>query len=707
MDSDATTPAEDLAALKYGSFVIVRDAAGTLRMLGEGTFGRTYLARHQYLNTLAALKVITDRFATEHAARERFLSEGRALVRLDHRHIARLHDFGEAGGALFYAMEYCAGGDLAQRMKSSGALPLSEWMQVARQLASALECCHAAGFFHRDIKPSNIMLARPDGPLVTKLIDFGLVQAELTDPTGDANLVGTPLYASPEQLREEPIDARSDLFSLGMTLWHLALGTPPETGTSAKIIASRLSKESYAALLPAQLPTPLRTLLAQLVEKDHTQRIASAEELSGRLAEAVRTLGLPATAGESATRTRVPTRSVAPSTPAPESEQTLVASPVTRPGTAAASHAQLRTPPPAPSPRATRSAPDAFPSSPVQPIARRSVLKPVLALAVLSAVAAAAFVFVKPLFMGKGATQLETRESNAFPATATIDLAGDFPQQCTFSVNGAPAQARFDAGLWRVPVGGQQPPLDVSAVAPGYRPAVIRIAGLGEINTPHPLTFERNKGTLIFTRNGPSDYSRATVKMEEALPAESGVVTVERVTRSKGFINPEERLELATGKWLVTLEGANGRVVRPRIFQRVEIEDRSEKICALPRTIAGTFKGSLRDRDGAGDAELLIEMGLTEGTITDTRGGISRRGRVEGFRVDGSGALTALAKFSHSAEAPGYDEQITAMLVGEAGDLEVKIVEALTDEESVKKRMNRAPFAETEWSRTGTLQRRR
>src|SRR5205085_6209201 len=120
-----------------------------------------------------------------------------------------------------------------------------------QQIAGALKCAHAAGFIHRDLKPSNIMLIEDGEPLFTKLIDFGLVQPSVPgatrshlsdDQSADgARFLGTPLFASPEQLREEPMDVRTDLFSLGVTLWYLALGGPPESGSSAAIAASRLS----------------------------------------------------------------------------------------------------------------------------------------------------------------------------------------------------------------------------------------------------------------------------------------------------------------------------------------------------------------------------------------------------------------------------------------------------------------------------------
>lgn len=267
--------------IRYGSFEVELDANGQPLVLGRGTFGSTYLARHRFLDTLAALKVINERFAARPDARGRFLSEARSVAKLDHKHIARVQDFGETGGVLFYAMEYCSGGTLEERIGRLGPSSVEEWIAIARQVASALACCHAAGFIHRDLKPSNLMLAQESGPLVVKLIDFGLVYSDRKqDPEESAEGgVGSPLYASPEQLKEGELDAKSDLFSLGMSLWHLAIGSAPDKGTTREIIERRLSLESYDPELPSSLPSELRVILGALLEKNPLKRPASATVL--------------------------------------------------------------------------------------------------------------------------------------------------------------------------------------------------------------------------------------------------------------------------------------------------------------------------------------------------------------------------------------------------------------------------------------------
>ena len=287
--------------VQFGNFDIMNDAEGRPLALGKGTFGRTYQARHRYLDTIVALKIINERYAADAGVRQRFLVEARAVARLSHPHIARLYDFGEVDGVLHYAMEYCGGGSLADHVAKNGPFGVGQVLEVGQQIAGALKCAHGAGFIHRDLKPSNIMLTEAKGPLFAKLIDFGLVQPSLPEATQSVRedqsadgerFLGTPLFASPEQLKEEPMDIRTDLFSLGMTLWYLLLGRAPDSGSSAEIAASRLSPESYVTQLPAALPSQLRDVLARLLQKDRKNRFASAAEVFAAFNACATALGL-------------------------------------------------------------------------------------------------------------------------------------------------------------------------------------------------------------------------------------------------------------------------------------------------------------------------------------------------------------------------------------------------------------------------------
>lgn len=290
--------------VRFGSFEILRTEEGKQHLLGKGAFGRTYKARHVFLERTVALKIINDKFLTDAKARERFLHEARAAAKLSHPHIAQILDFGETDGILYYAMEYCSGGDLADYVKRNGPLSVVQTVQIGLQVASALQCAHGAGFIHRDLKPSNLMLASPDGPIVTKLIDFGLVIAAPVEdappidpddmPTIEQRFIGTPLFASPEQLLVQPLDARSDFFALGMTLWFLILGTAPDQGNSAAIVAARLKADSYAPRLPRKLPQAFAAVVARLLEKKPENRFANATQLVAAFGKCAAGLGLPA-----------------------------------------------------------------------------------------------------------------------------------------------------------------------------------------------------------------------------------------------------------------------------------------------------------------------------------------------------------------------------------------------------------------------------
>ncbi len=302
MAAEPLLSAEEKATekVRFGNFEVMNDPEGRPVLLGKGTFGRTYQARHCFLDIIVALKIITERYVADAAVRQRFLTEARAVAKLSHPHIARLYDFGEKDGVLHYAMEYCGGGSLADYVAKNGPLPLRRTIEIAQQISGALKCAHTAGFIHRDLKPSNIMLTAQDGPVFAKLIDFGLVQPSVPgatrsfaeDQSADGpRFLGTPLFASPEQLREEPMDVRTDLFSLGMTLWFLMAGRPPESGSSAEVAASRLNRESYAARLPANLPPQFRDVLVRLLEKDRRNRFATAADLFNSLNACAAALG--------------------------------------------------------------------------------------------------------------------------------------------------------------------------------------------------------------------------------------------------------------------------------------------------------------------------------------------------------------------------------------------------------------------------------
>src|SRR5437016_2178409 len=218
--------------------------------LGAGGMGEVYLAQDTRLERKVALKMLPAYLTTEDERVRRFQQEARAASALNHTNIITIYEIGEMNSRHFMATEFINGETLFERLKA-GPMKISDALDVSAQVTSALCAAHQAGIVHRDIKPGNIML-RTDG--IVKVLDFGL--ATLTEPKSDdleaATLVktkegivmGTAHYMSPEQARGQKMDARTDIFSLGVVLYEMIAGRPPFEGdTSSDIIVSILQKE--------------------------------------------------------------------------------------------------------------------------------------------------------------------------------------------------------------------------------------------------------------------------------------------------------------------------------------------------------------------------------------------------------------------------------------------------------------------------------
>lgn len=265
-------------APSFGRYRFVLDQDGKPLLLGSGSAAKTYLATHSLLNLPVVLKVIHEALAFDPETRQRFLNEARAIAQLRHPHIAELRDCGEEDGALFCAMEYCDGGDLESLVQAQGPLPPLTALRFCRQAAQALVYVHHQGFLHRDLKPSNLMLSLVSGrnEATLKLIDFGLVKAlgQASGLTQQGQFRGTLHYTSPEQLRGDALDERTDVFSLGMTLWYLLEGQLPLASGAQDIARRRLSGLSHAEDLAESMPASLRGLLSQMLQPDPRLRLS-------------------------------------------------------------------------------------------------------------------------------------------------------------------------------------------------------------------------------------------------------------------------------------------------------------------------------------------------------------------------------------------------------------------------------------------------
>ena len=317
--SDSPQPPPTDAALRYHHYEILRGEDGTLLELGRGSMGVTYKAQDVNLRVPVALKVIDADYATHPRARDLFLREARSAARLRHPNVATVYHFGTRdpdpdtlgslmgedpmGTACFYAMEFVDGETLDARVRRVGPLPPGEALEIALQIARALVAAEARGLIHRDLKPANVMLAG-DGMSASehrreqtwvKVIDFGLAKAMgdaaaveggsfgagWAGPLTHGAFVGTPGFASPEQSEMAEVDVRSDVYSLGATLWFALTGHLPYEGDT---LAEVHDRQVHRPLPVAQLtdvctPPPLIELLTTMLAPDPARRPASARAL--------------------------------------------------------------------------------------------------------------------------------------------------------------------------------------------------------------------------------------------------------------------------------------------------------------------------------------------------------------------------------------------------------------------------------------------
>jgi hypothetical protein len=253
-----------------------------LRKLGQGGMGAVWLARHQTLDKDVAVKVLPAGFASDQEALGRFLREARAAARLEHPNVVQVLDAGSQDGIHFIVMQLVDGTDLQKLLKKKGRFPVADALAIAKRVALALGAAHTLGIVHRDVKPANIMLAKGGRVMVT---DFGLARevtggASITSPQ---EAIGTPQYIAPEQARGEHVDGRSDLYSLGGTLYTLLSGKPPFTGKSPISIAvkhaSMDEKPPPLREHVPDLPAEVAALVEKMMAKKPEERFQTSAEL--------------------------------------------------------------------------------------------------------------------------------------------------------------------------------------------------------------------------------------------------------------------------------------------------------------------------------------------------------------------------------------------------------------------------------------------
>jgi serine/threonine protein kinase len=292
--------------------------AGKYRLderLGAGGMGEVWSAEHLSIGTQVAIKLLSADVSLRPETRGRFEREARAAAALQSPHVVRVFDHGTESGVPFIVMERLVGETLAARLVR-GPLPPADVARVVGQIALALSCAHAAGIVHRDLKPENVFLVAGDGGEVAKLLDFGIakVSAEIAQKaaptrTRSGSLLGTPLYMSPEQLRERPVDFRSDLWSLALVAFECSTGTTTFSGESvAEVIADVLSGHLPVPSERAQVPEGFDAWFQRAASRDPAARFEDARTMAAELARVARhdvTPPKPTTAAARATTATV------------------------------------------------------------------------------------------------------------------------------------------------------------------------------------------------------------------------------------------------------------------------------------------------------------------------------------------------------------------------------------------------------------------
>ncbi len=267
----------DLTGRTLGDFHI-------LRKIGSGGMGQVYLARQTSLKRDVALKLLRGELNENLTALARFQAEAQAVAKLNHPNIVHIHQVGEADGLRYMVLEFVDGRNLRDYLARKGPPDLPVTLSVMRQVALALQKAHDQGIVHRDIKPENILVTRK---VEVKVTDFGLSRffagAEpATNLTQSGVTLGTPLYMSPEQVQGHAVDNRSDIYSFGVTCYHLLAGEPPFRGTSAFDVALKHVQEQPRPLadLRPDLPPELCGMIHKMMAKNPDDRYQSAKDIT-------------------------------------------------------------------------------------------------------------------------------------------------------------------------------------------------------------------------------------------------------------------------------------------------------------------------------------------------------------------------------------------------------------------------------------------
>jgi serine/threonine-protein kinase len=391
-----------------------------VRRIGEGGMGQVYLAEHVRMRRRSAVKVLHQGLVNDHDAIARFNREAANASQIQHPNVAAIYDFGETDDGLIYlAMEYVDGEPLRNVIERQGALSAAEAAEITRQVADALEAAHEMGIVHRDLKPDNIMIARGrNGADLAKVVDFGIAKATSGDDqkvTRTGLAVGTPEYMSPEQLSGETLDARTDIYSLGLVAFNMLTGQLPFPAVSSReaMIARLTERPRTLAEIKddVEWPAELQTVMNRALASQPQERYEHASKFGRDLVRAVASMPQSALSSSGTLDmpvphlgTRLVERPVAPvAAPKPAAASAAAPAPAARSEAA-----------PVPATRAPDRPPPLIPVEPVEgDDVGRFILKTFLVLAILAGGGTAWYMIHS---RGKAAVQAASPPPAATPA---------------------------------------------------------------------------------------------------------------------------------------------------------------------------------------------------------------------------------------------------------------------------------------------------
>jgi serine/threonine-protein kinase len=286
--------AEMLLAGRTNGFVLGQYRI--LEQIGQGGMGRVFKAMHQTMNRTVALKVLGPQILESERGQQMFRREMQAAARLGHPNIVTAYDANRVGDRYYLVMEFVDGPNLEELIRDNGPLPIGLACDFIRQAALGLQHAHELGMVHRDIKPANLLVHRPGGPVdkrfLVKISDFGLARLSDSEGSGPAQasletrpnvVMGTPDYLSPEQARDlHAADPRSDLYSLGCSLYYVLTGSVPFPGGTAmeKLVRHSTEERVPVEQLRPEIPPPLAVIVRRMMAKDRTARFQTAAEVA-------------------------------------------------------------------------------------------------------------------------------------------------------------------------------------------------------------------------------------------------------------------------------------------------------------------------------------------------------------------------------------------------------------------------------------------